>query len=451
MAYMTVRLSAGSYDPVSNSTPVSATVSITWDTAQSYDQDNETGTLTIGSYSTTFSTNYNASRTGSGTEVLGSGSTTIYHNSTGDSVQVVASATSSRYSASDIITLPGGTPSGGSGGDSGGDSGGSSGGSSSTETYQINLIKSSHVNLDIRRTDDNTIVSNGSILPYYTKIRMTFSADEGYELSVNFSDENISDRAIDVSSGSYEFIFTCNTTIVFIATPTSAVEKSVKYTDCTVGSWHQSNPVYGQNMGATTIKGHEWSEDTEEPVTAGTGGYYDELNSAMVSFTTPKVERMTGMIHIEVDTDAGNYSGGTVPIRYALCTSDSTKKLYFGTRAYVFDTEQIGVGMLRIPVKAPARQIVSFDIQTDGLQPDTTYYLYFWSGNGNVNNVTFFGEARLYYDTHFVITVESILGSTVHIDNGTDFIPYEIYIDNGSNWDLYTAYIDNGTEWVKYS
>lgn len=455
MAYMTVRLSAGSYDPASNSTTVSATVSVTWDTSASYDQTNGTGTLTIGdSYSTYFSTNFNASRTSSGTQVLGGGSTTIYHNSNGDPVQVTANASSSRFNASDIITLPGGTPSGSSGGNSGGSSGGtsggSSGGSSSTETHQISIIKSNHVNLDIRRTDDNTIVSNGSILPYYTQISMTFSADEGYELSASIAYGTL-ERTIDVSSGSYEFIFTQNTTIVFTATPTSAVQKPVKYTDCTVGSWYQSNPVYGYNTGVTTIDGHEWTVSSDEPVVAGTGGYYDELYSAMLSFTTPKVERMTGTIHIEVDAGTTLYSGSTVPVRYALCTSDSTKKLYFGTQAYVFDTEQISVGMLRLPATSLDRQVVSFDIQADGLQPDTTYYLYFWSGNGNRNDPYAFAKAYLYYETHFVITVESLLGDTAYIDNGTEMLRYQYYIDNGSGWVTYAAYIDTGTSWELYS
>lgn len=455
MAYMTVRLSAGSYDPASNSTTVSATVSVTWDTSASYDQTNGTGTLTIGdSYSTYFSTNFNASRTSSGTQVLGGGTTTIYHNSNGDPVQVTANASSSRFNASDIITLPGGTPSSSSGdnsgGSSGGTSGGSSGGSSSTETHQISIIKSNHVNLDIRRTDDNTIVSNGSILPYYTQISMTFSADEGYELSASIAYGNF-ERTIDVSSGTYQYYITENITIVFTATPTSAVQKSVKYTDCTVGSWHQSKPVYGQNMGASTIDGHEWSVSSEEPVTAGTGGYFDELNSGMVSFTTPKVEHMTGTIHIEVDADAMCYSGSTVYIRYALCKSDSTNKLYFGREGYVFDTEQIGVGKLYLQATGLDRQIVSFDIQADGLQPDTTYYLYFWSGAGNRNDPYAFSHAYLYYDTHFVITVESLLVDTAYIDNRTEMLRYQCDIDNGSGWVTYTAHIDTGTSWELYS
>ena len=124
MAYMTVRLSAGTYDQTTNSTYVSATVYMTWDTSQSYNQMNRTGTLIIGNnYNTTFSTNFNTSRTESGTQILGCGSTTIYHDSNGGSLQVTAWADGEGYSASDFITLPGGTPSGSSGSGSGGDSG----------------------------------------------------------------------------------------------------------------------------------------------------------------------------------------------------------------------------------------------------------------------------------------------------------------------------------------
>ena len=35
----------------------------------------------------------------------------------------------------------------------------------------------------------------------------------------------------------------------------------------------------------------------------------------------------------------------------------------------------------------------------------------------------------------------------VYIDNGTEFVAYQVYIDNGTSWDLYVPYIDNGTDW----
>lgn len=203
MAYLTVRLSAGSYNPTTNSTRVSASVSITWDTAQSYDQTNGTGTLTIGDYSTTFSTNFNASRKQSGTESLGSGSTTIYHNSNGDPVQVVASASGGGRSASDIITLSGGTPSGGgnTGGDTGDDNtgGGNTGGGGNTdsgntggggpsnlERYNLTITASPHVSVYAYQYSPDApnwpqSVDRG-ILDTWT-LKITYYVEDGYELS----------------------------------------------------------------------------------------------------------------------------------------------------------------------------------------------------------------------------------------------------------------------------
>lgn len=135
MAYLTVGLSSGSYNPSTNSTTVSATVSITWNTSASYNQMNQFGTLTIGdSYTTTFSTNFNASRTENGTQVLGGGSTTIYHDSNGSPIQIVAWADGAGLSASNFITLTGGTPSGGNSGSGGGNTGGDTGGSTGGNT-----------------------------------------------------------------------------------------------------------------------------------------------------------------------------------------------------------------------------------------------------------------------------------------------------------------------------
>jgi hypothetical protein len=184
---MIVRLSAGSYNPSTNSTTVSATVYMTWDTSESYNQENKTGTLTIGSYSTTFSTNFNASRLESGTQILGGGSTTIYHNANGDPVTVTAHASGAGRSASDSITLPGGTPSTDSGGgdsgggDSGGDgdngdSGGSSGGGSyepdlSLSSVKFSIFQDLHTRLKVILIDgcDDTAtigqeIKNGDVL-----------------------------------------------------------------------------------------------------------------------------------------------------------------------------------------------------------------------------------------------------------------------------------------------
>ena len=203
MAYMTVSLSAGSYDPETNSTPVSATVSITWNTSESYNQMNQYGTLSIGSnYSTTFGTNFNSSRTESGTQILGSGSTTIEHNSNGDPVQVTASASGAGYSASNTITLPGKTSSGGSDGDDGddsGDSGGTGSGSVLSVMYlNVSILQGEHTTIRavvVKNAQGGTevgyVLKHGDVLEFeiatntstpteYPVIQISYEVDDGY-------------------------------------------------------------------------------------------------------------------------------------------------------------------------------------------------------------------------------------------------------------------------------
>lgn len=204
MAYLTVRLSAGAYQPVGNFTPVSATVSITWDTSESYDQTHGTGTITVGGNSASFSTDFNAGRTESGTQVLGGLSASIKHNSNGDPVQVVARASGAGRSASDTITLPGGTPSGGGdsgdGGDSGGGDGGNTGGSggdvggTETEltTLKISLLPEEHTSIKavvvyaegysvgtvLKNGDEFTF--NGNDKSTWPKFQIFYEVDDGY-------------------------------------------------------------------------------------------------------------------------------------------------------------------------------------------------------------------------------------------------------------------------------
>lgn len=207
MAYLTVRLSAGAYQPNGNFTPVSASVSITWNTSESYNQEHKTGTITIGSSSASFSTDFNAGRTENGTEVLGGLSTSIYHNSNGDPVTVTATASGAGRSASDTITLPGGTPSGGgsSGGDddeeggsggNGGDSGGSEGGDSGdtdygVDTYTLKFQQGEHTTIKVVGISGNVqagkILNDGDTISVAgndpTKIQIFFDVDDDYEIN----------------------------------------------------------------------------------------------------------------------------------------------------------------------------------------------------------------------------------------------------------------------------
>lgn len=208
MAYLTVRLSAGAYQPDGNFTPVSASVSITWDTSESYDQTHGTGTITIGSSSASFSTDFNAGRTESGTQVLGGLSASIQHNSNGDPVTVTATASGGGRSASDTITLPGGTPSsgedsgggdddgsGGNGGDSGGSEGGGSGEVGGTDygvdTYTLNFQQGEHTTIRVIGISGNVqtgkILKDGDIISVAgndpTEIQILFDVDDGYVIN----------------------------------------------------------------------------------------------------------------------------------------------------------------------------------------------------------------------------------------------------------------------------
>lgn len=52
-----------------------------------------------------------------------------------------------------------------------------------------------------------------------------------------------------------------------------------------------------------------------------------------------------------------------------------------------------------------------------------------------------------------VTFISGVYGGTqgiVYIDNGTEFVAYQVYIDNGTGWDLYVPYIDDGTDWNVY-
>lgn len=211
MAYLTVKLNKGDYDPVTNSTYVSAVVYITWDTSESYNQEHGTGTLTIGDYTTTFSTDFNASRTESGTQILGGGSTVIKHDGDNDSVQFVVNASGDGRSASAIATLSGGISSGGSsdsgsGGGSEGDSGDSGSGESSEgyvswmdgtnqslNSCVINIEQKEHTAIRVVVVDGGETMLNGTVLSdgYVVEwvdgdaptLQILYEVDNGYTIN----------------------------------------------------------------------------------------------------------------------------------------------------------------------------------------------------------------------------------------------------------------------------
>lgn len=219
MAYLTVRLSAGAYQPNGNFTPVSASVKITWDTSESYDQTHGTGTITIGSSSASFSTDFNAGRTESGTQILGGLSASIYHNSNGDPVTVTARASGGGRSASDTITLPGGTPSSGGsssgdtgggnegdsgdvddGGNTGGDVGGGNTGPLRPMTLKVSILEGEHTTIRAIVIDNadggpmpGYVLKNGDVLEFagMPTIQIFYKVDNGYVIDEHTLDGEI--------------------------------------------------------------------------------------------------------------------------------------------------------------------------------------------------------------------------------------------------------------------
>lgn len=219
MAYLTVRLSAGAYQPDGNFTPVSASVKITWDTSESYDQTHGTGTITIGSSSASFSTDFNAGRTESGTQILGGLSASIYHNSNGDPVTVTATASGGGRSASDTITLPGGTPSSGGsssgdtgggnegdsgdvddGGNTGGDVGGGNTGHLRPMTLKVSILEGEHTTIRAIVIDNadggpmpGYVLKNGDVLEFagMPTIQIFYKVDNGYVIDEHTLDGEI--------------------------------------------------------------------------------------------------------------------------------------------------------------------------------------------------------------------------------------------------------------------
>lgn len=449
MAYMTVRLTAGSYDPATNSTSVSATVYMTWDTSQSYDQTNSVGTLTIGDYSTTFSANYNASKTSSGTQVLGGGTTTIKHNSTGDAVQVVADATTPRYSASDIITLPGGTPSGSSGGNTGGSSGGDSGGGSTTYSCRVNILQYQHAHAIVKREDTQELLTKGSFVPQYTRIIVEVYADAGYEITT-LTQNCIN---LDISNGSASFSIQKDTTIAIGAAPVEgSYRHPVKANNCALVGQLQGYYSHGYSA-------NEWykpSDKDREYISVGYDGGYGNYYVAMFTIATPALDGISDVMHFEVDYTGSFYTGSSTTIMYALCESDANKNYYKTATAAVYDEKQIGVGSTvafnsDVVDYQATHHILSIDIPTTGLQPDTTYYLLLWRNGSDAINLYNKQELTLYCNVRFVATVNRPIQGVVPIADGASSHPYRICIANGTDFDHYAAYVDNGTGWDLYS
>ena len=498
MAYMTVRLSAGSYNPTTNSTSVSATVYITWNTSQSYDQDNKAGTLTIGAYSTTFSTNYNASRESSGTQIVGGGSTTIYHNSNGDPVQVTANASSLRYSASDTITLPGGTPSGGS---SGGSSGGGDSGGDEPQYCWFNINQGDNTTITVYQTNDGTAIQNGWGVRKDIQVCIRCDVAAGYKIQyfeingtsyqtgqniyMTLTSDNIHIRSKAISESVCIVRYTLSSNAFGDMFNEDTGYSLYTYEEVAIGSLiltrFEATPGYDLTI---YINNKIVEHDLGRTTFIASGDTVIEVKATLVGEGLPDTESdsinqhsRSNCVSLGLSNDGEIY--GNNILYFSLTDREGYVKFRtpadLKTSNYIifdpnfFKVDENGDTQYNLIVSLQESEVstsiiarsttrgdyivgsstfrASYKLSTTVLERNTEYciHLKFTSTPSNQATASLGPSPPMIYIDY--IPFDGI----IKIDNGVEFVPYEIYIDNGTGWDLYKAYIDNGTNWEIYS
>ena len=178
----------------------------------------------------------------------------------------------------------------------------------------------------------------------------------------------------------------------------------------------------------------------------GSGQQYAGYNSGnyypyILQFTTPS---FTGVSEkIDITFQAVNVAVTSASIRYALCTSDANKNSYTSTTSDVEDSYKIASGTFSVSCPDVIGTSNTLTINTSTLQPDTTYYLYFW-GNGTTTSLFQVGKTSNHSVT---LTYDE---GVVYIYNGSSWDKYAPYIYNGSSWDKYAPYVYNGSSWDRY-
>lgn len=199
----------------------------------------------------------------------------------------------------------------------------------------------------------------------------------------------------------------------------------------------------------------------------------NDFISCCLSMTTPKFSGTSSNIMITLLNFYDENSG--VKVRWALCKSDANDTKYLNTRAAVSDSYQIASGVISVPT---TNRNYLLNITTSEIEPNTTYYLFLWPGNGTMGY--YLQPSSPCYSNSFTITPKILSTSlktgdqvnvtgvlvkdsqivaelaeyndcvqVVYLDTPSelDFCRYECYIDNGTGWDQYICYRDTGTDW----
>lgn len=114
-------------------------------------------------------------------------------------------------------------------------------------------------------------------------------------------------------------------------------------------------------------------------------------------------------------------------LRYALATSDENKNSYRSTTSEVTDNNQIASGQFALNgLSTSAYRTHTLSIDTDALEPGTTYYLFLWGTNkssGTNLDVTANHTVTVYFDPSFTVTVDHKLqnedGSSTQFEQAT--------------------------------
>lgn len=184
------------------------------------------------------------------------------------------------------------------------------------------------------------------------------------------------------------------------------------------------------------------------------GSYRPNANSQpwydvyLLKFTTPKFMGVSKKITIKLPMNTTHYDYATVslPLRFAVCKSDSNKDMYRNTHENVPDGNQIVVGEWDVTISYNYNYTnptyYELDINTIDLQSNTTYYLFLW-GRDVASD---YSGAYVYYAPYISVITE-YYESSCRIDDGTEIKRAMCYIDNGDSWLPIIPHIDNGTDW----
>lgn len=199
-----------------------------------------------------------------------------------------------------------------------------------------------------------------------------------------------------------------------------------------------------------TIVSHEWSNGDSWSAHSTTGqayagAYSDHYYAYCLEIKTPSFSGKSEKIDITLKYCRPNgFSHTSSSLRWALCKSKSNKNKYLNTYSTVDDSYQITSGTKNFS-NVPALSsptTTTLTINTDGLSPNTTYYLFMWASKAKST-----ATVLLIGDLNDLKTTVIYQAGVVYIDNGSGFERYQVYIDNGTSWDLYVPYIDNGSGW----